>query len=288
MAINLYSKKSLFLAGNLIIISAITIIVLIAEGWLHPMVANEPLRIALLVIFALGLYLFLSGGLSDALEAEERRLKDLVDETLHELNTPIATIEANLKMLRRTCTGEREKRRLERIGGACENLTRLYESIEYDIKKNINHIENRIFDISETIADVIGRFEDIRGEIEIKNELDPFMIKADRAGFERVAENLISNAIKYNRPGGYVRIYREKSQLIFEDSGRGIDTKNLFIVFERAFQEIPDSKGHGLGLAIVKNYCDRHKIKIGIDTKKGTGTRVLLDLSIPHSMVSST
>ncbi len=261
---------------------------LIAEQWLRPLIGNDALRIFLLVIAALGLYLFLSVGLSDALEAEERRLKNLVDETLHELNTPIATIEANLKMLRRTCENERERKRLDRIKGACANLSRLYESIEYDIKKNIDHIENRIFDISETLAETVARFEDIRGDIDIRNEVGSFSIKADEAGFERVVENLLSNAIKYNKAGGYVRIYRNGNQLIFEDSGRGIDTKNLFIVFERSFQEAPDSQGHGLGLTIVKNYCDRHRIKIAIDTQKGKGTKISLDLSVPHSMVSRT
>ena len=77
---------------------------------------------------------------------------------------------------------------------------------------------------------------------------------------------------------GFLKIYTRQKQLIFEDSGIGIDTKNLFIVFEKSFQENPSTKGFGIGLSIVKSYCDKYNITIKIDTKKDIGTKISLDL----------
>jgi len=70
----------------------------------------------------------------------------------------------------------------------------------------------------------------------------------------------------------------EENTLFIQDSGIGIDTKNLFIVFDKSYQENPSTEGFGIGLSIVKSFCDKHKIKIKIDTKKDVGTTISLDL----------
>ena len=51
----------------------------------------------------------------------------------------------------------------------------------------------------------------------------------------------------------------------FFNTGEKIDTKNLFLVFEKYFQESKENKGFGLGLSIVKEFCDKYKIPITID-----------------------
>jgi signal transduction histidine kinase len=218
-----------------------------------------------------------SSEIDDIIEGD-KNLKNFVDQTLHELNTPIATIKANLLMLQKSNQQPKDKKRLERIEFATKNLQKLYRDIEYEIKDKIEQIDDITFDLKELIENSIFKFKDIKKDIQIEANILPKNITCDKNGFERVVDNLISNAIKYNKKDGFLKIYMNNNYLIFEDSGIGIDTKNLFIVFEKSFQENPSTKGFGIGLSIVKSYCDKYNINIKIDTQKEIGTKISLDL----------
>mgnify|MGYP000743031653 CR=1 FL=1 len=71
--------------------------------------------------------------------------------------------------------------------------------------------------------------------------------------------------------------FSEKYLTIF-NTGKSIDTKNLFIVFDQYFQEDSQKKGFGLGLNIVKEFCDKNQIEIKIEPKNN-GTLIKLNLS---------
>ncbi len=242
------------------------------------MIPSDMILDIILVSFAILLYLFLGSPLIDNFLKSDKNLKMMVEETLHELNTPIATIEANLSMLKRSIDDKKSLKRLERIKEASSNLTKLYESIEYNIKDNIHEVEKERFDLQTTIDNTINKFEEIKGDITIQHEVPSMIITTDQSGFTTMLDNLISNAIKYNNKNGFVKLYMEDKILHIQDNGIGIDTKNLFIVFEKSYQENPTTQGYGLGLSIVKSFCDKHKIKIKIDTKKDIGTILMLDL----------
>ncbi len=202
----------------------------------------------------------------------------MVNETLHELNTPIATIKANVSMLKKSIKEPKNIKRLQRIQKASDNLTKLYESIEYNIKESIEDVDDTEFNLKDIIDESILQFEDIKGDINITNLVPDIKIKTDKNGFFKALNNLISNSIKYNKPNGYIKLFVHDKKLFIEDSGIGIDTKNLFIVFDKAYQENPSTEGFGLGLSIVKTFCDLNKIKITIKTQKDKGTTIALDI----------
>ena len=273
------SKKSELLLGNALIITIITVIVLVLHQTFKENINPTLLLDFFLVLGAVLLYLFLGSPMIDNFLTSDKNLKTMVDETLHELNTPIATIEANITMLKKSITDEKNLKRLNRIKDASKNLTQLYESIEYNIKENIEQVEKSTFDLKVAIDQSIEKFQDIKNNLTITNEVKELHITTDKNGFTKMLDNLISNAIKYNKTDGFVKIYTDKNNLCIQDSGIGIDTKNLFIVFDKSYQENPTTKGFGLGLSIVKSFCDKHKIKIKIDTQKNEGTTIMLDLS---------
>lgn len=95
---------------------------------------------------------------------------------------------------------------------------------------------------------------------------------------KKTIDNLISNAIKYNiMENPIVEIkYKDNIFSVF-NTGEKIDTKNLFIVFDKYFQENSSKDGFGLGLALVKEFCDKNKISINIDTLEN-GNRFNLNL----------
>ncbi len=271
-------KKKHFIITHIIIISVITIISLQLNNFLLPYIAINFIRFTFILIIAILLYLFLSISEIDEIVESDKNLKIFVDQTLHELNTPIATIKANLLMLQRSNQKPKDQKRLERIQSATKNLQKLYKDIEYKIKYKIEQIDDITFNLKELIEESVSKFDEIKKDIKIEIDIPIKNITCDKNGFEKVVDNLISNAIKYNQKSGFLKIYMSKNQLIFEDSGIGIEPKNLFIVFEKSFQENPSTKGFGIGLSIVKSYCDKYNIEIKIDTKKEKGTQISLDL----------
>jgi signal transduction histidine kinase len=275
----LNSKHSSFYLNSAIIVIALTSSILLLENYLSLIITSTPLRVIVIFLSAFGLYFFLSSSLIEHYKIQEKNLKNLVDETLHELNTPIATINANLKMLKDTTKDEKNLKRLSRIEGASLNLTKLYQSINSSIKDEIQESQKESFDLKKVIEKSFDDSKELLQNLIVDINIPNRLIKAEKNGFKKMIDNLLANAIKYNKKQGFIKVYLKNSTLFIEDSGVGIDTKNLFIVFDKSYQENPTTKGYGFGLSIVKSYCDKEKISIKIETKKDIGTTIMLDLT---------
>lgn len=226
------------------------------------------------------IYMFLSESVLDSFYRSKERIDRLITNSLHELNTPIATISLNLSMLKKTAKSEKEARLLQRIDEASTSLSKLYQKMEYRLKKEINSVKEEVFFVNEALKESVKRFADIKGSIEITLSVqDNIVLKCSKDGFEEVLDNLISNAIKYNKPDGTVLIEAKDSVICIKDSGRGIDTKNLFDIFERYYQDDSANEGLGIGLSIVKEFCDENSIIISIDSEQNIGSSFCLDIS---------
>ncbi|MEA3512956.1 MAG: HAMP domain-containing sensor histidine kinase [Campylobacterota bacterium] len=224
------------------------------------------------------MYYFLSKELFEPLFKSDESIQNHIKETLHELNTPVATIAMNSKILQKKEQDEKNILRLNRIDESCENLLNLYKQMEYNIKEQIDTVIIEVFDIDEVIVKSIDKFKDIKKDITISYEKSSLTIRSDINGMEKVIDNLISNGIKYNKSNGTINISIQNNILKIEDTGIGIDTKELFHIFDKYYQENRLNNGIGLGLNIVKNYCDKYKIDIKIDSKLDVGTTFYLDL----------
>jgi PAS domain S-box-containing protein len=106
-----------------------------------------------------------------------------------------------------------------------------------------------------------------------------FVIETDKTKLAQVITNLIKNALKFTRGGGYIEVgcnLNDVSHLYFyvKDSGVGIKKELQDKVFERFRQgDNPgEIEGVGLGLAISKAYIELLGGKIGIDSKQGRGS----------------
>lgn len=150
--------------------------------------------------------------------------------------------------------------------------------MEYEIKSHIDDVHTESFFLDETILKSIDKFKDISGDITIDFQQTHLIVESDKNGLERVVDNMISNGIKYNKPKGSINIFLKDSKLYFQDTGIGINTKNLFSVFDKYFQTDQSHAGIGLGLNIVKSYCDRYKIPIQIESQIDKGTTFIFDL----------
>jgi signal transduction histidine kinase len=150
--------------------------------------------------------------------------------------------------------------------------------MEYEIKKEIDKIDYDDFMLNEIISNSINKFEDIKKSIVIEVDIPSVILHSDKNGFQKVCDNLLSNAIKYNQDNGVVKLEFKENVLSIFNSGKAIETQNIFLIFEQYYQEDIKKKGFGLGLTMVKSFCDKHIIEIKIDSN-AKGTTFFLNLS---------
>lgn len=240
----------------------------------HNFLFSTILIIFFTIIFLTLFYPLLSNIFKNDLDMEKR-----VKTTLHELNIPSSTIKLNIQLLKKDLyNDEKNLKRLQRVELANENLIKLYENLEYEIKKGISKVDFETFSLREVINTSLEKFEDIKKDTKIELEIEDVYLNSDLNGFLLVLDNLISNAIKYNtKKNPYIKISYKNGILSFFNKGKSIDAKNIILVFDSFFQENSEKTGFGLGLAIVKEFCDKNKISINID-KNDFGNIISLNL----------
>jgi len=225
-------------------------------------------QLFLLMLFG-GLSYFLSTRALKPMQEAITKLDNFSKDLIHDLNTPITSILLNMKLLdakdelKDNKPLQRIKRSVEDIGELHNNLTVLLQEERMIIQQeNLFKIINEVVSTHEKIYTDI--FFDIR-------DADYYMI-VNRDAFKQVMVNIISNACKYNKQGGYVKIYARDKTLYIEDSGIGI--KNPQNIFERSYKE--HKSGHGIGLDIVKRLCESMEIEIVVASEVDRGTTISL------------
>lgn len=227
--------------------------------------------IGLVSLVSVFLYFGLSRSLVDDVFSIDDKLKQKIETTMHEINTPVSTIQINTDILQTNLNDADNLERLDRINKACDNLLSLYEDMEYYIKKEIDRVEIVSFDLRKLLLHCIDKFDDIKKDIHIKTDIEPIIITTDKNGFEKIIDNLISNAIKHNITIKNIDIKFKNNILSIVDDGEGIQSQNIYNIFDKYFQSDNETEGFGIGLNIVKEFCDKNKIDISINSsERGT------------------
>ena len=209
-------------------------------------------------------------------ESQDKLLEHLIRESLHEINLPISTIEANIKMLKAKLEDEKSLKRAKRIEEALDRLKRLYNLLAYNLKREIYEIEKEEIELDKLVKDRVEFFKELnRNKFELN--LTQLKIKTDKIGLEQTIDNIIENAMKYSKKDTTIRITIDGTKLIVQDRGIGIENSELSLIYQRYYQSDDNFTGEGIGLSIVKRYCDKEGIGLKIESKKGVGTKVLLD-----------
>ena len=252
--------------------------VLYSDAWAGEIWKNILLYGTLAFIFFMlfGLYLmklFLK-PMRDSIVLLDRFIKD----TTHELNTPLSAILANIEMMDTSVMVEKNKRKLARINIAAKTVSVLYKDLMYltlDQEKT-NHDEE--IKIKELIHDRAEYFSILAQSkhLECNLDLKDAVITMDKRKLTRVIDNLISNAIKYNKRNGTVGIELREGRLVIWDTGIGISEENIPYMFDRYMRFNKSEGGFGVGLSIVKNILDEYGISIEVESNEGEGTRMVL------------
>lgn len=209
-------------------------------------------------------------------ESQDKLLEHLIRESLHEINLPISTIEANIKMLKAKLEDEKSIKRAKRIEEALDRLKRLYNLLAYNLKREIYEIEKEEVELDKLVKNRVEFFKELnRNSFELS--LKALKIKVDKIGLEQTVDNIIENAMKYSKKDTTIKITIDGTKLIIQDSGIGIEDSELSLIYQRYYQSDDNFTGEGIGLSIVKRYCDKESIGLKIESKKGVGTKVILD-----------
>jgi len=232
------------------------------------------LALLILLMFSFVLAKLFLKPMRDSIILLDRFIKD----TTHELNTPLSAILANIEMMDKDVMVEKNRKKLERITVAAKTVSTLYEDLTYLTLEHERENQDEMLDLRKIIMERIDYFETLSRsrQISISYDLDTEQFLMDRKKFIRVIDNLISNAIKYNRRGGSIRITLHKGKLVVEDTGIGIEEEKIPFIFDRYLRFNSSEGGFGVGLSIVKKITDEYKIEIEVDSKLGKGTRMIL------------
>jgi signal transduction histidine kinase len=198
--------------------------------------------------------------------------REFVKDILHDVNTPISTMRLNLSLLHKEI-GENKK--LLRVERSIENMLLLQENLRDYLHSSKS--EKEYVNLAKLIKERVNLLEHSYPKLNYFIDIsEDKSFEVDKKLFLRIIDNLLSNASKYNKPEGKVKIYFNESKQTLEilDTGKGI--KNPKKVFERFYKE--HERGVGIGLHIVKKLCSELGIGIELETVLGEGTVVKLDL----------
>jgi signal transduction histidine kinase len=230
-----------------------------------------------------------------ALEAETlREEKRLLEENFitmvsHQLRSPLVAIQQYFEVILSGLVGQVENKQKEMILRAQERLNSLLQLINDWL--NIARINKgqlvdklRPVALDKILAKQVEFMKPLASEygvtIEIEPVSGPALVLGDEQTLEQVFANLISNAIKFNKPAGSVRIsLREEDDFIaaeVKDTGIGIAKEHLPFIFDQFYRvrrgEGEKTKGSGLGLSIAKKIVEAHNGRIEVTSEPGAGT----------------
>ena len=232
--------------------------------------------LAFLIFMILGLYLaklFLK-PMRDSIILLDRFIKD----TTHELNTPLSAILANIEMMDRSVMVEKNKTKLSRINIAAKTVSVLYKDLMYLTLEQEKENQDEDIKIRELIEDRVEYFSILAQSkrLEFTLDLEDVTIMMDRRKLTRVIDNLISNAIKYNKRNGEIGFKLREKMLIVWDTGIGMREENIPLMFDRYLRFNNAEGGFGIGLSIVKKILDEYKISVEVESQEGEGTKMVM------------
>ncbi|NMF06099.1 HAMP domain-containing sensor histidine kinase [Clostridium beijerinckii] len=224
-------------------------------------------------------------SLGEKLNSQDLLRKRLVSDISHEIRTPLNVLQNNLEaMIDGIIPITTDKLNslndeVIRFGKLLNNLNSLkqVESDEIVLKLGL-------VNISELLSSVIEDFSIAAAEKDIKlfinkSEDRDFVVIGDYDKLKQVFINLISNGIKFNKPGGtvWINVDSDEDSVIIEikDNGIGIKKEDLPYVFERMYRGDKSRhkiEGSGIGLTLVKKILTLHSGTIDVESRENKGT----------------
>lgn len=234
------------------------------------------------------------------LEERNRELQGFASVASHDLQEPLRKINTFSELLEqeyKDAVGENGRMYLDRIRSAATRMSQLINDLLSYTRVSTQPPRLRSVDLNAVIDEVVSDLELSLTETGGRVDVDPLpTIDADPTQMRQLFQNLISNSIKFHRPGvpPVIRItdatpappggQSDTCRIVVEDNGIGIEEKfldQIFAPFQRlhARREYP---GTGIGLAICKHIVERHGGSISASSVPGEGSTFTIVLPVKH------
>lgn len=213
--------------------------------------------------------------------------------TAHDLKNPLTGLLLYTQLLRSTPPDNKEE--IADVANGIELSARKMQSLITDILDlaqmqvgdQMNFIELPLQPIIESVCKnftILAREKDINCNLDMPEETINYPI--DASYFERMLDNLVSNAIKYTPSGGNVSILLEdcgdRLEISIADTGLGIPKDDIPKLFDAFFRVKTKShrqeSGTGLGLSMVAAIVDDHNGTIYVESEEGAGSTFVISL----------
>ncbi|MCT7404869.1 sensor histidine kinase [Aliarcobacter cryaerophilus] len=209
----------------------------------------------------------------ESIQMLDRFIKD----TTHELNTPIAAILSNIQMINKDNIDEKLAKKINRIEIGAKTISNIYEDLTFVSLNNQIISNNEKLNFSQILNQRVDFFKSIANSKQIEFILDikeNVFIVCDIKKLSKLIDNILSNAIKYNKFQGFIKVTLKDKILIIEDSGKGMSKDNLANLFTRYKRFDKSIGGFGIGLNIVSLIAKEYDLKIDVISKIDVGTRI--------------
>ena len=204
---------------------------------------------------------------------ERIKLNNFIKDTTHELNTPITAI------LMSTQEKSLNEKQIHRIRLSAKRISEIYEDLTYMFLEN-SHDKRKTQKLSldKTIEEQLEYFVPLalKKRIKIKYNLEKVSYEMNKDDFIRVFNNLISNAIKYNKVDGKIEIRLSQNTLSIQDTGIGIQKDKIKDIYKRYYRATSQQGGFGIGLNIVSLICEKYDIKLSLNSQINQGSTFTL------------
>ena len=226
------------------------------------------------------------------IDKEKRIRQEFFSNASHELKTPITSIQGYAELIENGMIQDENMKMdfIKRIKREAINMAGLINDILMISRLEAKDAEVVVSDVrvSVLLEEIIDSLKPAAaaGQVFIHCDCQPLSIKANPQQMKELLSNLVSNAVKYNRPGGQVWVnIREKDGNMVarvRDNGVGIPQESLDRIFERFYRvdkaRSREKGGTGLGLAIAKEMVEAHHGTIHLESTLDVGTTVTIVL----------
>ncbi|MCC7576829.1 MAG: PAS domain-containing sensor histidine kinase [Methanomethylovorans sp.] len=222
-------------------------------------------------------------------EEASRTKSEFLSNVTHELRTPLNAIMGFSDLLQESIEDkldEHQRKYLNNIISGGKDLLDVVNNIldVSNIEAGKTSLELENIEIPSLIQDVVTEmsFFASKRNIALQTELDPQieLIRADRNKLQQIFTNLVSNAIKFGKEEGFVKVRVKQIHGMLHaeviDNGIGISIDDQQMLF-KPFSQLDSSstrkyKGNGIGLYIVKQFVNLHGGSIWVESQIGKGS----------------
>jgi len=214
---------------------------------------------------------------------EQSRI-DFTNAAAHELKTPLSIVRGLAEVMDESKSEEKKSVYRAEIVKQTEVMDELVkemlliskiDSEEYKMKQ-------KEISITEVVKEQLSKLTPLIQSKNIHTEtcfLDDFIIQGEKIYIEKAIFNLIENAVTHNKMDGNLNIRMNKTELVIENTGDSIPTKDLPFVCDMFFtgnkSRAKDTGHKGLGLYLAKKILDLYRINLIIENSD-TGVRVTI------------